>query len=630
MAARRVPRLLCPSLGRGWLEAHSWSASELASCAAFDGTPSGLALAALPAADGAGTGAADALPPQRGGRLAVKRSTSRFFMYEEHRDARYHAKLRDASGATEVIAMAAPDFFGTVLQPKPQPTTERWLYHYWTSPIADVAPDLLQRLPGWERLHRLPPAAAACQEKQQEAAAAAAVEMPIDPRGPSLWVGSEGSGTQAHYDVADNVIVQLHGTKRVRCYPPSAHEALHVFPDAHPRARKSQLDFDRLVLGSGTAAAAADDDDEDDGGSGGGGVDRRPSTPPPSSSSFEGEGRRGGGSSSGEQGQGQGGAGGTLRRRFPGSAALGAPYLDVVLQPGDALSVPAFWFHHLENGCCVDAAAAGAGNSGGGGGGPSVSLNLFALSAPMMAAQAIFREGRPLEGDGKGGGGGEGGRGGAEGRGGVPHANLASERFAVAALHRLVTALVEGLALPARPRRGAPDPAGEAAGAVEQLGGGGGGGGGGGALLESPRGFVRRLLDSRYAPLGAAEAAQEEAAAQERQPLPPGGVTSMSSTRAPPLTSSSSAAAAAAATVLTAVEEEMAGACVGRLLRHFGHLRGSVAAAPAGGGQVGGDADDDEQALVELVAMHLIELWATALRGAPEVERTLRAAFEQL
>ena len=35
-----------------------------------------------------------------------------------------------------------------------------------------------------------------------------------------------------------------------------------------------------------------------------------------------------------------------------------------------------------------------------------------------------------------------------------------------------------------------------------------------------------------------------------------------------------------------------------------------------------------QQALVELVAMHLIELWATALRGAPEVERTLRAAFE--
>ena len=27
---------------------------------------------------------------------------------------------------------------------------------------------------------------------------------------------------QAHYDVADNVIVQLHGVKRVRCYPPAS------------------------------------------------------------------------------------------------------------------------------------------------------------------------------------------------------------------------------------------------------------------------------------------------------------------------------------------------------------------------------------------------------------------------
>ena len=164
----------------------------------------------------------------------------------------------------------------------------------------------------------------------------------LDPRGPSLWMGSRGSATQAHYDVADNVLVQLYGSKRVRCFHPAAACALHVFPDAHPRARKSQVDFD-----------------EPD------------------------------------------------HRRFPHLASLPAPVLDVVLQPGDALWIPAFWFHHLENcwwptideasmcsggdattgqDCGVDAPAAA-----------SVSLNIFALSQPMLLAQKVFqRERRPL------------------------------------------------------------------------------------------------------------------------------------------------------------------------------------------------------------------------------------------
>ena len=54
-------------------------------------------------------------------------------------------------------------------------------------------------------------------------------------------MGGRGSSTQAHYDVAHNVFVQLHGEKRFELRPPSAHRSLHVFPDAHPRARKSQV-----------------------------------------------------------------------------------------------------------------------------------------------------------------------------------------------------------------------------------------------------------------------------------------------------------------------------------------------------------------------------------------------------
>ena len=92
------------------------------------------------------------------------------------------------------------------------------------------------------------------------------------PRKTSLWVGGSGSTTHCHYDVADNILGQCAGAKRVRCWAPSAHWALHPFPDAHPLARKAQI-------------AIAD---------------------------------------------------------------LPAPDLDVLLEPGDALTIPAFWFHHCE------------------------------------------------------------------------------------------------------------------------------------------------------------------------------------------------------------------------------------------------------------------------------------------
>ena len=92
------------------------------------------------------------------------------------------------------------------------------------------------------------------------------------PRKTSLWVGGNGSTTQAHYDVADNILGQCLGTKRIRCWAPSSHWAMTPFPDAHPLARKAQIDIEEMP----------------------------------------------------------------------------APDLDVTLEPGDALAIPAFWFHHCE------------------------------------------------------------------------------------------------------------------------------------------------------------------------------------------------------------------------------------------------------------------------------------------
>ena len=116
-----------------------------------------------------------------------------------------------------------------------------------------------------------------------------------EPRRSSLWVGGCGSTTQAHYDVADNVLAQVVGRKRVRLWHPDQHFSLHVFPDAHPRARKAQVDVDAPGLGDA---------------------------------------------------------------RYPLAAGLGPPALDVVLEAGDAVAIPAFWFHHceaLDGGCSVNA-----------------------------------------------------------------------------------------------------------------------------------------------------------------------------------------------------------------------------------------------------------------------------------
>ena len=96
-------------------------------------------------------------------------------------------------------------------------------FRYFTAPVAELDPALLEHAPGWERL--------------------TSAHSPDGAMRPwlQLWAGSAGACTQAHYDVADNVFVQLHGQKRFELYPPSAADALHVFPDAHPRARKAQL-----------------------------------------------------------------------------------------------------------------------------------------------------------------------------------------------------------------------------------------------------------------------------------------------------------------------------------------------------------------------------------------------------
>jgi hypothetical protein len=268
--AAAVPRLVRHEAVNRWIQKYSWSPRDLLTGDLFPTTSA----------------------------LTVKRSrTSRFFMYEEHASE----KQRDEKGRTEEIQQSSAQLADLLC------ATKNANHYYWTSPVADVAPALRHRLTGYETLY----------DNQRRHL--------LDPRGPSLWMATSGSATQAHYDVADNVMVVLHGTKRVQCYPPQAARALHVFSDAHPRARKSQVNFD----------------DPD-------------------------------------------------YTRYPQYASLQPPALDVVMKAGDVLHIPAFWFHHVENGRLLDYNEDVTD-------GPSVSVNLFAMSDAMIAGQSIFQSAsRPL------------------------------------------------------------------------------------------------------------------------------------------------------------------------------------------------------------------------------------------
>ena len=353
----------------------------------------------------------------------------------------------------QTVTVTPPKF--AWLLPPPASNREDGYRYYWTGPIASVPAATRATLArDVRRLFRdlHPPDARL-----------------LDPRGPSLWLATAGSGTQCHYDVADNVLVQLSGTKRVRCFPPGAGaKHLHVFPDAHPRARKAQVDFDRVPAEGDEAA-----------------------------------------------------------RRFPHFAAAPPPALDAVLRPGDAVAIPAFWFHHVENG--EDTAAEG-------GAAPSVSVNSFSLSRPMMVAQQIFRRAslRPLR---------------LMGAGHVATGAAAEDEalaLASSLLRVLGTALVRGLRVVEEGREEA---------------------------------FVRRyLLEARYGPL--------------RCGNPDGGHRDNEGGGRPRKS-------------LTPAQRQAAQTCVVQVLPDFRRLLA--------------EEEGDGAGIALLVGLHLLELWAVELVGAPAV-----------
>jgi hypothetical protein len=477
--------------------------------------------------------------------LTVKQSSSRFFMYEEHSNSSSHNNTAD-KGSQLIINQHSPNDLADILC-----DTSRTDYHYWTSPISEVAPSLLkERLQGYESLHSISSNSNDIVSSKTKSTAQhdndkhSPLPPPtLDPRGPSLWMGSSGSATQAHYDVADNIIVQLHGHKRVRLYPPSAACALHVFPDAHPKARKSQVDFDDPDV-MGSFPFFADVVGEDD------------------------------------------------------------PFLDVVLQPGDSLRIPAFWFHHLENGRRSKCGGHGDGDGHGDGefmerhDGPSVSLNLFALSAPMQTAQNIFRDGR------------------------APFPSLlnlqhqrdimtSEDRFNVAAvaLRMLGWALLEGIDI------------GSCGGSVSVSDSG---------VKECPGKVIQRvLLDSRYAPLGPAApftvSVPASGRGRNRRDRSRNRRDSGDHTHGGSSSSSNNINSSSIGQMTVPEMEMLVETCVSRLLPQFESLRAAHNPCETQGISHDGGADG----VVLLVACHLLELWAVELVGASAVGSVWERALSQ-
>ncbi|KAK3245030.1 hypothetical protein CYMTET_45383 [Cymbomonas tetramitiformis] len=216
--------------------------------------------------------------------LTAKRSRGRSFMYAElGRPESLPDSDLDAH-QTDLVTLEPKEFSSKILS---QGTAEgdSHYYYYTTQVGALEGGQLLRSAPEWEQL--VPEAGHGWGS--------------MDPY-LSVWIGGAGSTTQMHYDVQHNVFVQVYGTKRFWLHPPAEMTNLHVFPDAHPRARKSQINFDRVDA-----------------------------------------------------------------ERFPFHRRLRTPWC-ATLHEGDALYIPAFWFHHVE---AVT---------------PCVSLNVFSESRLKMAA----------------------------------------------------------------------------------------------------------------------------------------------------------------------------------------------------------------------------------------------------
>ena len=149
--------------------------------------------------------------------ILVKQSDSvRKFMYSE-RERRDRLSTKSEFDRVELKEMSVADFIDCI-----ENQSRSDSYYYWTS--NDVFDDDI-RDELWNTFQDV---------RERNGCKETGLA-------PSIWMGGLGTCTQAHYDVLDNIFIQLHGEKQFHLWPPSDIMSLHFFPDAHSRSRKSQI-----------------------------------------------------------------------------------------------------------------------------------------------------------------------------------------------------------------------------------------------------------------------------------------------------------------------------------------------------------------------------------------------------
>lgn len=135
----------------------------------------------------------------------------------------------------------------------------------------------------------------------------------------NIWFGGKNSTAQCHYDVAHNFFIQIYGRKKFLLLEPTSWKFLYLYPSLHPSYRQSQLNFDAEIT-------------------------NLKSQPP---QNFQ----------NSQYTQSFSNSNYIQKTFIPYSQFLNhvkemhsnVKIYEVIVEPGDVLYIPPFWFHHVES-----------------------------------------------------------------------------------------------------------------------------------------------------------------------------------------------------------------------------------------------------------------------------------------
>jgi len=153
---------------------------------------------------------------------SVKQHKNPIVTYYEDDTMLEHAPIQWRKSHHEIVMMDTKDFFNKA-------ANDKTAYYYFSEEFRGVDANF------YTRNHR------SLMEELEPSSFLSLNGLPPEYIG--LWMGGRGVTASLHYDVSDNVFVQLYGHKKFIFWPPEAYKDLHVFPRLSPNHRQSQIDF---------------------------------------------------------------------------------------------------------------------------------------------------------------------------------------------------------------------------------------------------------------------------------------------------------------------------------------------------------------------------------------------------